>query len=109
MKRSKLLAIATLIGVAITLGTGGLAFAYEDSGIGSHACGSQYGLLKVVQQGSGNSWAPGDWSGSPQWNTYTSYFRTIYDYESSGYGGGYWRLTTNGQYSSITPKCTPNG
>lgn len=107
MNQKKNLVASIVLGLTLTLGTGGAAFAYKDSGVSSHACGSQYGLLKVHQKGSGNSWAPGDWSGYPEWHGTSSYYRWVNDYQDVGYGGGYWRVATNGNYDSLVSTCSP--
>lgn len=69
-------------------------------------------MLEVYQRGSGNSWAPGDWTasgGSPEWHGDTSYYRWLYDYQNSGYGGGQYRNVTNGDYLTLTPTCSAAG
>lgn len=109
MRKRTLTAAAAALGLVLTLGMGGAAYAYTDSGVGSYGCVGKYGKLTVRQLGSGNSWAPGDWSAYPQWNGNSAVYRWVYDSQNPGSGGGYWRVATNGDYSSATPSCTTAG
>lgn len=107
MRKQTIAASAVAVSLVLTPGIGGAAYAYQDSGVHSYGCGSQYGKLSVYQQGSGNSWAPGDWSAYSQWNGNTTNYRWVYDYENPGSGGGYWRVATNATYPTATPSCSP--
>lgn len=109
MKKKTMTASVIVTSAVLVLGFSGVASAYIDSGVNSHACGSKYGLLTIKQKGSGNSWGPGDWSAYPQWNGNSTNYRIIHDYQDIGYGGGYWRETTNGDYLYATPSCTSAG
>lgn len=112
MKSRKSVVVAAIVaGVIVSVGGAGVAQAAEDSGVGLKTCSSTYyGKLSAYQQGSGNSWAPGDWTGGySQWHSDTSYYRWIYDYQNYGGGGGYWRNATNGDYTSLTPSCSVAG
>ena len=112
-QRARVLSGIAVLVVASVLGAAGTAFAYQDSGVGSRGCPGKYGLLEVYQEGSGNSWAPGDWNsvtgGSPQWNGDTNYYRWLYDYQDNGYGGGSYRNVANADYLTLTPTCSAAG
>ncbi|MEO5533851.1 MAG: hypothetical protein ABIR17_01810 [Pseudolysinimonas sp.] len=109
MKKKTVAAAAVCLTFAAVLGLAGAAQAATDSGVHSYSCGGQFGKLSVYQLGSGNSWAPGDWSTSPQWNPTSSVYRWIYDTQNAGSGGGNWRNVTNGNYTTASPGCSPGG
>lgn len=112
MKRLSVLrksGVAAAIAALIVLGGATSASAEEVSGIGYKACPGGWGKLTAWQKGSGNSWAPGDYSAYPLRHGDTSYYRTIVDYQSPGSQGGSWRVATNGDYTTITPSCTNFG
>ena len=108
MKKSAL-AVSAVVALGMVLGSAGAASAYEDSGIGNRGCLGTWGKLTVVQKGSGNSFAPGDYSHAAQWNGDSSVYRTIIDLQSSGTGGGSWRNVTNGDYTSLSTSCSNFG
>lgn len=108
MKKIQTAALGVALVAALTVGGAGAAFAYSDSGVHSKAC-PKWGRLDVYQKGSGNTWAPGDWSTSPQWNPTSTSYRWITDIQSSGTGGGNWRASTNGDITTATPSCSNVG
>lgn len=101
---------AVVLSLMIAIGGVGEAQAAKDSGVGDRQCPSGFGRLAARQLGSGNSFAPGDYSHSPQWNPDSSSYRWIYDYQDgfSG-GGGRWRIATNGDYLDLSVGCSPHG
>lgn len=108
MKKSTL-AISAVVALGMVLRSAGAASAAQDSGVGSRGCPGNWGKLSVYQKGSGNSFAPGDYSHSAQWNGVTTYYRWINDFQTSGTGGGYWRNATNGDYTSLSTSCSNFG
>lgn len=84
------------------------AAAYRDSGTRNYSCAGTFGQLSFYQLGSGNSFAPGDYSTYPQWNPESSIYRWLFD-SAVFTGGGQWRLATNGNYTSVTPSCSSAG
>ncbi|MBC7725811.1 MAG: hypothetical protein H7146_13865 [Burkholderiaceae bacterium] len=105
------IATASLVAASVLGGTAA-AHAYTDSGVGSRGCAGQFGQLSVYQQGSGNSWAPGDWTdgwSNSQWNADSSAYRWISDYQYPGTGGGSYRNVTNGDYTTLTAGCSRAG
>lgn len=107
--RKSVLCISTVVAPGMVLGSAGAASAYEDSGVGNRGCPGNWGTLSIYQKGSGNSFAPGDYSHAAQWNGATTYYRWISDYQTSGTGGGYWRNVTNGDYTSLSTGCSNVG
>ncbi len=110
MRKSLVVAItACLVAVSAVGGAAAAANAATDSGIHSKGCAGQWGKLTVYQEGSGNSFAPGDYSSSAQWNPDSASYRYIYDLQNNGSGGGSYRNVTNGNYTSLTASCSAAG
>lgn len=98
-----------ILAMVLTFGVVAPASAIRDSGVGVRSCPGQWGSLEVYQRGSGNSWAPGDWSTSPQWNSHSATYRWIYDHQNAGSGGGQWRVYANDTYGALSTGCRPFG
>ncbi len=112
-KKSKML-FAAGASAALALFVGVIpAQAAYDSGAQTHGCGSDYGRLTArISPEAANSWAPGDWNengGSPMYHAPASSSRNIVDMQNNGYGGGYWRLVSGGNATSVNPSCSPAG
>lgn len=109
MKKRTMAAILAGVMLASTVGISSAAYAYKDSSVQMKACGTQFGKLSIYQKGSGNSWAPGDWDNFSMWHPTSSTYRWVYDYQSSGTGGGGWRNVANDNYTSISAGCSVYG
>lgn len=105
------LAVSGIVVLAVVGGVSS-AHAFEDSGVQVRGCPGQFGKLSAFQKGSGNSWAPGDWTGgfvNGQWSGTSTTYRWIYDSQNTGTGGGQWRNATNGDYTTLSASCSAFG
>lgn len=108
---SRMMATASVAAsLMVVLGSAGAAHAVKDIGVKSQTCsGGYFGKLSVYQRGSGNMFAPGNDDSAPKWHSSSSTYRWIYDSESTGTGGGSWRVVANDTYMTSTPGCSNFG
>lgn len=101
---------ATLVIAAVlALAFPSAAYAVRDSGVQSRGCsGTTFGGISVYMRGSGNLWAPGDWSHRPAWRDSGNVYRTQTS-RSTSTGGGYWRAYVNDWYTSVSTGCYAGG
>lgn len=109
MSRMSRGAAAIVLGGVLVVTTSISAFAIRDSGVGNRGCPGGFGRLTVTMKGSGNTWAPGDWTEFPEWQPDVRYFRVVTDIQSGGSGGGNFRVYANDTYKALSTSCTKVG
>lgn len=112
MKKRWMSTAAVLAARGLVVAGGGAAMAYKDSGVGTRGCPGKYGVLQAMQTGTGNSWAPGDWTGgfyNGQHNVRGSTYSLVVDHQNVGNSGGKYRIVTDRDYSSLRVSCSLAG